>query len=341
MTEAKKESDPFVEPPADTLDSLSCDSSLTSPAGGRMGERATRAAAMLVVVLSVFGCEKRTAPGRQEVGTGATGPGSAMLLPPPAPFDEVLVPEGAVDNGDFTLEFRIHRVGDDAGKTYLQAVDNCRKGGRMLCTETQWMRACALHPEIGRMEAWTATRRGREAVVRGGEDCARRLKVADDVVEPRRVGLCCERAVALRAAPDSGPWLGIGARLPREFERALNENDPTTLRRILADPVVRESQPWTLEALLAKESEVAASGAVAWTLFDSCQMRGGPVVVDKQGEKTGRVQGIILSCRTVLARGEEVLDYDTRLGLREADGEAGYRVSQIEHKSKANIPGAR
>lgn len=121
----------------------------------------------------VAGCEKRPAPiASKEGGSGASGPGASVTttnrLPVPANLADVLIPEGSAGNDGFTLEFHVRRDDGDAGKTYDQAAASCRKAGRMLCTETQWMRACDEHSAIGKMESWTASRRGRTAVVRGG-----------------------------------------------------------------------------------------------------------------------------------------------------------------------------
>ena len=304
-----------------------------------------RALALLCAIACVFaGCERRPAPTvSKEGGTGASGPGSSasttQQLPEPKKLADLLVPEGSAGNDGFTLEFHVRRDEGDAGKTYDQAVASCRKSGRMLCTETQWMRACTEHPAIGEMESWTASRRGRTAVVRGGKDCQRRNKVDGGESNPRRVGLCCERAVALRPSGDAGPWLGTGARFPLQLEKALNAGDDDALRSLFAKQVVREGKEWTVDALLANEKE--ARGGIRWTVFDFCHLRSGPVIVDKDGVRTGRHQGLILNCRTILARDDDVVDYYTRFGLVQSGDDKEYRVAQIEHKSAAVIPGAR
>lgn len=301
------------------------------------------ASVVCCVVCMALACDKRPVRATTTEGSGASGPGTsaskAASLPEPVPFDDVLISEGKLDNRGFTLEFRIRRNAGDAGKSYDAAAAACRASGRMLCTELQWLRACEAHPVIGKMQSWTASRRGRLAVVRGGKDCGRRDKVDGGNTHAHRVGLCCERAVALRASGDAGPWLGPAGRLPVELEKAYESGDEAALRYLFADQVMREGREWKVDALL--EREAAARSEIRWMIFDKCDLRSGPVVVDKQGPRTGRRQGMILNCRTVLSRSNDVLDYYTRLGfVTDEDGER-YRLAQIEHKSDGLIPGGR
>ncbi len=258
-------------------------------------------------------------------------------LPAPVALADVQVGEGSAHNLGFLLAFRVLRDAGDAGKTYQQAVELCRGQGRMLCTETQWLRACEEHAAVGRMESWTATRRGKNVVVAGGRNCGSRDKAQEGETHPHRVGLCCERAVALRTA-DAGPWQGLGTRFPLRFERALNEGNEKELRSMLSETVVRDGRKWTPDALLAQERE--ARPRVGWTLFDTCDMRTGPVVVDKADAGTGRMQGTLLTCRTLLDRKGDIIDYVTVLGVV-GDGEDGARLAQIDHKGPAVIPGVR
>ena len=294
----------------------------------------------ICLAVLVLACEKTSERGAsaKEASAPRTKASSASL-PQPVPFGDVLVPEGEMDNLGFTLEYRIRRNAGDAGKTYGAAAAACRASGRMLCTELQWLRACKEHAVIGKMQSWTASRRGREALVLGGKDCGSRDKVDDGNVHPHRVGLCCERAVGLRASGNAGPYLGVGSRLPIELEKAFNAADEETLRHLFADQVVREGREWKVNDLLGREAE--ARSQVRWMLFDRCDLRSGPVVVDKDGPRTGRLQGMILNCRTVLSRNDDVLDYYTRLGWVQDEGGERYRLSQIEHKSESLIPGGR
>ncbi len=297
-----------------------------------------------ILILAV-GCNPRAASTTERSDEAKNSPTASAKqapipsLPVPVPFEDFLVPEGSADNLGFTLEFRVRRYEADTGRTYREAVALCRDKGRMLCTETQWLRACQEQPALGQMQSWTASRRGEMAVTAGGASCGdrNRTKVGDK--HPNRVGLCCERAVASRPTADSGPWLGVGTRVPVRFELALNEGDEDALHSLFADHVVRDGRKWTREALIERERQARAE--VAWTLFDVCEMRAGPVVVDKDDTKTGRLQGILLSCKTLIDRRGEVFDYTTRLGLVQADDGERYRIAQIEHRSKREIPGAR
>lgn len=302
-----------------------------------------RACVSALLFVAPISCNPRAASTSEPSGKPADAAAETnkiASLPPPLPLTDSLVPEGSAHNLGFLLEFRLRRHEDDTGKTYREAVDLCRRHGRMLCTEVQWLRACQEDPNIGRMQSWTASRRGNMVVTLGGGDCGDRNRTREDDKHPNRVGLCCERAVALRPTSDAGPWLGTGTRMPARLEAALNEGDEAALRNLLSDHVVRNGRKWTLDALL--EAERKARAEISWTLFDVCEMRAGPVVVDRDETKTGRLQGILLSCKTLVARGADVFDYTTRMGLVQAGGPERYRIAQIDHKGTTKeIPGAR
>lgn len=301
-----------------------------------------RASVGACVLLALIGCNPRAASTSEPSSNhqdASAKPTATASLPSPIALPDSLVPEGSADNLGFTLEFRIRRLEDDTGKSYREAVDLCRRGGRMLCTEVQWLRACHENPDIGRMQSWTASRRGNMVVALGGSGCGDRNRTRDDDKHPNRVGLCCERAVASRPTADAGPWLGTGTRIPARLELALNEGDEDALRTLFADHVVRNGRKWTRDALLDRERK--AKEEISWTLFDVCEMRAGPVVVDKDDTRTGRLQGILLSCKTLVASGGDVFDYTTRLGLVQVGGADPYRIAQIDHRSTKEIPGAR
>jgi hypothetical protein len=288
----------------------------------------------LVIGLAVaMGCHS---PSKNQSDRGGAKP-QPRAIPAPTTLSDTLVSEGAFHNLGFTLAFRIMGDAKEAGKSYAEAMQVCRSRGRMLCTESQWLRACEEHSVLGSMESWTATRRGKDVVVAGGKGCGSKEKVKEDDVHPHRMGLCCERAISLRAA-DAGPWLGLGARLPLRFEQALNQADDKALRGLLADPVVREGRKWSLDDLLAHENKERAQ--VAWTLFDTCDLRLGPVVVDVSDAGAERKQGMLLTCKTLLAKNGEVIDFTTILGLV-GEQEDSLRLVQIDHKGSAYIPGAR
>ncbi len=290
---------------------------------------------VVVVALIVVACNPQVTKRSEDAGARPDAR-SARSLPAPVALPDVPVGEGSAHNLGFTLGFRVLRDPGDAGKTYQQAVQLCLGQGRMLCTETQWLRACEEHPAVGKMESWTATRRGKNVVVAGGRDCGSRDKAQEGETHPHRVGLCCERVVALRTA-DAGPWQGLGARFPLRFERALNEGNDEALRAMLAETVVRDGRKAAPDALIAQERE--ARPRVGWTLFDTCDMRTGPVVVDKADAGTGRQQGTLLTCKTLLDRKGDVIDYVTVLGVVGEGEEA--RLAQIDHKGPAVIPGVR
>ena len=65
-------------------------------------------------------------------------------------------------------KFRVVRRDGDEGASYLTAMGACREQAMALCTEAQWVLACAALPEVGRLESWTASASAdRGFVVRG------------------------------------------------------------------------------------------------------------------------------------------------------------------------------
>jgi len=298
----------------------------------------TAALAIAITTATAVACSPQK-PNRVSAEAGAEQPAdpAPRVLPAPTSIEDYRVEEGSIDNLGFTLAFRVQADAADAGKTFQQAAASCRARGRMLCSETQWLRACEQNPAVGRMESWTTTRRSKGVVVAGGQDCSSRENVQDPDTHPNRVGVCCERAVVLRS-PRQGPLLGPGTRFPLRFENALNNKNDKELRAILANTIVRDGRTWTADKLI--EEEKSARDAVRWTLFDTCDMRPGIVVEDKSEAGTKRIQGTLLTCKTVLDSGDRALEYVTILGLVGQD-EASYRIAQIDHRGSALIPGAR
>jgi hypothetical protein len=189
------------------------------------------------------------------------------------------VVEGKARGGAWTAAFTIERRTGDEGRDLKSATEFCREQGRSLCTETQWQRACASDGKLGRIETWTVSMVGKQAVVRGGEGCDARALSAPGKTTPQRGAVCCERAVAITTTDDSKAFLGSHAQRLLDYERAARPSAASRLRSLLDDPVVfggRRRKPD--EAIRSFEKLSPDS----WSVLDTCDVRVEP---DESGKR--------------------------------------------------------
>jgi len=91
-----------------------------------------------------------------------------------------------------------------------------------LCTEAQWQRACDAFPEVGEAPSWTESSEGDQVVVRGGS-CKGRKLVSEADKDAQRIGLCCDRAIAMSSSSMQKPFLASTASIVLKLETALNQ----------------------------------------------------------------------------------------------------------------------
>jgi len=154
------------------------------------------------------------------------------------------VPAGQVSSSGAWLDkFSILRREDSQGLGYSAAFARCTDAGKTLCSDEQWQRACDNFPEVGEAASWTESLQDGHVVVRGGGSCAPRKLVAESDQDPQRVGLCCDRAVAMTSASLQKPFLSSTAGIVLKLERALNQRSIDGFLDLSEDHVVLNQKP--------------------------------------------------------------------------------------------------
>jgi eukaryotic-like serine/threonine-protein kinase len=154
------------------------------------------------------------------------------------------VPAGQVSTtGAWLDKFNVLRREDSQGLGYSQAFARCTDAGKTLCTEAQWQRACDSFSEVGEAASWTESLQDGRVVVRGGGSCAPRQVVAETEQDAQRIGLCCDRAIAMTSASLQKPFLSSTAVIVLKLERALNQRSIDGFLDLSEDRVVLNQKP--------------------------------------------------------------------------------------------------
>lgn len=134
------------------------------------------------------------------------------------------VPAGLVTpNGAWLDKFSVLRREDSQGLPYSEAFTRCADAGKTLCTDSQWQRACDSFPELADVPSWTESLEGGQIVVRGGGSCKARKSVNAQEIDPQRIGLCCDRAIAMDSSSMQKSFLSSTAAIVLKLETALNQ----------------------------------------------------------------------------------------------------------------------
>ena len=170
--------------------------------------------------------------------TSAAAPASATSTPSPSEAARAAlagrgfaglpardVPAGLVSpSGAWLDRFSVLRREDNNGLEYSQAFARCADTGKTLCTEAQWQRACEAFPEVAEAPSWTESLEDGQVVVRGGGGaCPARKLVGEREKDAQRIGLCCDRAVAMASTSMQKSFLSSTAAIVLKLERALNQ----------------------------------------------------------------------------------------------------------------------
>jgi len=133
------------------------------------------------------------------------------------------IPAGSVTaNGSWLDKFSILRR-EDRGLPFSEAFARCADAGKTLCTDSQWQRACDSFPEVGEVASWTESIEDAQVVVRGGGSCKQRKLAGQTEKDPARIGLCCERAIAMDSSSMQKAFLSSTAGVVLKLETALNQ----------------------------------------------------------------------------------------------------------------------
>jgi serine/threonine protein kinase len=164
----------------------------------------------------------------------APPPGAHLAAIPPHEIDEGRLPNSNV----WVNRFRVLRLEGDGDRDLLAAHHQCLNLGMELCTEPQWIRACAEDPKLGATPSWTITGDAKGFVVRGGHGCATRAVVGASDSSPDRAGLCCNRAVAIDTVNSNHTFFVATEGRILGFEKSINQRNSKDLVPLLDDWIV-------------------------------------------------------------------------------------------------------
>ena len=134
------------------------------------------------------------------------------------------IPAGLVAaDGAWLDKFSVLRREDSQGLPFNDAFTRCADAGKTLCTDNQWQRACDSFPEVGEAPSWTESIESGQIVVRGGGSCKARKLVSQAETDAQRIGLCCDRAIAMDSSSMQKAFLSSTAGIVLKLETALNQ----------------------------------------------------------------------------------------------------------------------
>jgi serine/threonine protein kinase len=179
------------------------------------------------------------------------------------------VPAGPVGHGTIG-PYRLLTRESAVGLDFFGAAKECADVGMALCSEAQWLHACSAFPELGSVPSWTSTLKDEHVVVRGGQDCTTEGKAAPVERALNRMGMCCERAIAMTTDNLQKNYLTSTAERVLSVERALNQRNVPALLEMSESSVAINDQPKSpaeLRALLEADFRNAPG---LYVLNDTC-----------------------------------------------------------------------
>jgi eukaryotic-like serine/threonine-protein kinase len=183
------------------------------------------------------------------------------------------VPAGLVSaDGAWLDKFSVLRRDDNQGLEYTQAFARCADTGKTLCTEAQWQRACDSFPEVGEAASWTESLDDGHVVIRGGGSCKPRKLVAETEKDPQRIGLCCDRAVAMTSTSMQKNFLSSTAGIVLKLERALNQRSIDNFLDLSEDHVTLNEHPRDKPSLKGLLTQSFAAARDLVIVNDTCDI---------------------------------------------------------------------
>jgi hypothetical protein len=206
----------------------------------------------------------------------ASGAGIAPVAIPHVTLEGAVVrdiPSGRVGkDGPWLMGFRTYTPRGVRGLTFNQARATCNAVGKSLCTETQWARACDAENAVAAEAAWTTTPAPDGIVVRGGGSCGTRVIVAARSTEPARVGLCCDRAVALDLSGYNLTTLTNLSKRLLELELVINQRDSEAFAAMVSNPVKLQGRDYSPAQARAAFYHSSTENLDERELVDSCEI---------------------------------------------------------------------
>ncbi|HEY5376083.1 MAG TPA: protein kinase [Polyangiaceae bacterium] len=202
--------------------------------------------------------------------SGTTGPSKPRGF---AGLPERDVPAGLVSTSNAWLDkFSVLRRDDNQGMPYAQAFARCADAGKTLCSEAQWQHACDSFTEVGEAPSWTESLEDGQVVVRGGGSCGPRKLAAPADHDAQRIGLCCDRAVAMTSASLQKPFLSSTAGIVLRLERALNQRSIDSFLDLSEDHVALNDHPRDKAQLKSLLTQSFASARDLVIVNDTCDI---------------------------------------------------------------------
>ncbi len=205
----------------------------------------------------------------------APSPAASALASPLAPVAPRKIPAGPASNTTWTIEFGLERVSGDEGLDWSAAIAHCESKGKELCLETQWQRACDLDAEIGKLESWTLTADYPGAAVRGGADgCKTRSFHKVNEKSDTRVGLCCDRAIAISSDDTSDEFRTAATKRILEVEGALHDLSPQgSASKLFFDEVSLDGNEFKRDLALLKLLDQRKEDPKQVQYYDHCTVK--------------------------------------------------------------------
>jgi hypothetical protein len=216
-------------------------------------------ACVFVLVAALFACKKsgsdsKSTASAEPVATPAPVAAAPVAAAPvlPALPDRAVAAGTEGTAGPWVGGFKAGRGSGDAGLGWTEARAVCTGRGMDLCTLPEWQRACASDAEVGKAASWTATVQGEGGfVVAGGSGCSGQRIVAGSERDPARIGLCCDRAIAIQTANNNAAFLRSVSGKLLEVERALNQHSAAAMGGFLDESV----DLYTMRGVSRKDAE--------------------------------------------------------------------------------------
>jgi hypothetical protein len=226
------------------------------------------------------GAHTESKPGTAASSTAALAPSASASAAPTTDPDTLptyparKIPKGPGPTGAYLVDFSVERVPGDENHTWREAVQTCEARGKSLCTEAQWLKACNADKTLGSMETWTLTSDHPGAAVRGGEGgCSRRSWIALEDRNPRRVGLCCDRAIAIATPITEGAFREEMNERILKFEHALNHGETVVLAELYNDNILFSKKDLDQATLIKRHVRELASAPDLLFVFDRCAIK--------------------------------------------------------------------
>lgn len=277
--------------------------------------------------------------------TATAAASAAKAEPPVYPPKKVA---GGMLNGMWVQPFEIVRDKGNLGLSYLDAMNRCVGYGKVLCTDSQWQRACDADAKLAEIETWTVSGVGNNKfVVRGGDEAgcrARDVKEGTDL-SPARAAVCCDPTIAIKSSRQDALYTATIKKL-YAYQAAMRTKDTLALTDAYEDKVTFLGEERTRNDIIKMHEESFQKDPAQWTVFDTCTVAfdlgaGGAGASDAGADDAGAGDAgaganatATADCRTLFQRNGSVVVAMQRLVW----GGPGMKIKLIGNAVTAGMP---